>query len=64
MVNLIGNTTTRAGLKVQAEPDPAAYPTGVKISDADFAAVQLAAAAFHDDWNYAIALHRSGQVIV
>jgi Rhodopirellula transposase DDE domain len=63
IVSLIGNTTTRAGLKVQAELDPAAYPTGVKVSDADFAAVQLEPAAFHGDWNYAIAPHRSGHVI-
>jgi hypothetical protein len=57
IVNLIGNTTTRTGLKVQAELDPAAYPTGVKVSDAEFSAVQLQPAAFHGDWNYAIAPH-------
>ncbi len=54
IVNLIGNTTTRAGLKVRAELDPAPYPTGIKVSDAEFAAVQLQRAAFHGDWNYAI----------
>jgi hypothetical protein len=59
IVNLIGSTTTRAGLKVQAELDPAAYPTGIKISNADLAAVQLQAAAFHGDWNYAIVPHKN-----
>jgi hypothetical protein len=64
IINLIGNTTTRTGLKVQAALDPAAYPTGVKISDADFASVQLEPAAFHGDWNYAITPHDNGHVIV
>src|SRR5947208_568490 len=54
IVNLIGNTTTRAGLKVRAELDPAPYPTGVKVADAEFATVQLEPATFHGNWNYAI----------
>jgi hypothetical protein len=51
IVNLIGNTTTRAGLKVRAELDPAPYPTGIKVSDAELAAVQLQPATFHGNWN-------------
>jgi len=57
IVNLIGNTTTRAGLKVRAELDPAPYPTGIKVSDAELAAVQLQPATFHGNWNYAITPH-------
>jgi hypothetical protein len=64
IVNLIGNTTTRARLKVRAELDPALYPTGIKVSDADFTAVQLQPAAFHGDWNYAITSHLNDQVIL
>ena len=64
IVNLIGNTTTRAGLKVRAELDPAPYPTGLKVSDTDFAAVQLQPGAFHGDWNYSIIPHPSDQVII
>ncbi len=60
MVDLIGHTTTRAGLKVRAELDTGAYPTGVKVSDADFAAVQLGPAVFHGDWNHVIAPHDNG----
>jgi Rhodopirellula transposase DDE domain len=60
IVNLIGSTTTRAGLQVQAQVDRAAYPTGVKVTDADFAAVQLQPAAFHGDWNYTITPHANG----
>jgi hypothetical protein len=63
IVNLIGNTTTRAGLTVQAGLDTGAYPTGVKVPDAELAAVQLEPASFHGDWNYAITPRRTGHVI-
>jgi DNA-binding phage protein len=55
VVDLIGATTTREGLRVQAELDPAVYPTKVKVSDADLAAVRLTPHAFHGEWNYTIA---------
>ena len=64
IVNLIGNTTTRAGLKVRAELDPAPYPTGIKVSNAELAAVQLQPANFHGDWNYSITPRRKDHVIV
>jgi len=64
IVNLIENTTTRAGLKVRAELDPAPYPTGIKVSDAELAAVQLQPAAFHGDWNYSITPHQNDHIIL
>ena len=54
MVQLIAATTTTAGLTVRAELDESKYPKGVKISDAQFAAINLARHAFHADWNYTI----------
>ena len=55
IVNLIANTTTDAGLKIQAELDENNYPTGISVSDQDLAAVNLIPARFHGtDWNYAI----------
>ena len=33
IVNLIANTTTETGLKIQAELDTGRYPTGIKVSD-------------------------------
>jgi transposase len=54
IVNLIANTTTRKGLRVQAGLDTAAYPKGIKISDDQLAQVRLERAAFHGDWNYTI----------
>ena len=43
IVQLIGATTTQAGLKVRAGLDEKKYPKGVKVSDAQLAAVNLAA---------------------
>jgi len=55
IVNLIGHTTTRHGLRVQAELNTQPYPTGTKVSDATLHAVHLTPASFHGDWNYTIA---------
>jgi len=54
IVNLIGNTRTAKGLSIQAELDTNAYPTGIKVSATDFAAVNLDRDDFHGDWNYTI----------
>jgi hypothetical protein len=55
VVNLIGATTTREGLQVQAERDTGSYPTKIKVLDAELAAVHLTPHAFHGEWNYTIA---------
>jgi hypothetical protein len=54
IVQLIAATTTDAGLKVRAELDENKYPKGVKVSDAEMAAVNLSRHSFHGDWNYTI----------
>jgi hypothetical protein len=54
IVNLIGNTKTRTGLTINAELDENAYPTGLKVSAAELAAVRLKPDTFHGDWNYTI----------
>ena len=54
IVNLIANTTTTTGLQIQAELDTHTYPTGLKVSDKELAAVQLTKATFHGEWNYTI----------
>jgi Rhodopirellula transposase DDE domain len=63
IVNLIGNTTTRAGLNVRSALDTGTYPIGIKVPDAELAAVQLEPAAFHGDWNYSITPNHIGHVI-
>jgi hypothetical protein len=54
MVQLIANTTTKKGLKVNAELDEGYYPTGVKISDKELGAVPFTRNEFHGDWNYTV----------
>ncbi len=54
VVNLIANTTTSTGLKVHAGLDTNVYPTGVKVSDGELAALNLSPDAFHGEWNYTI----------
>jgi hypothetical protein len=54
IVQLIAATTTDTGLTVRAELDENKYPKGVKVSDAQLAAVNLSRHSFHGDWNYTI----------
>jgi hypothetical protein len=54
IVQLIAATTTDAGLQVRAELDENKYAKGVKVSDSQFAAVNLSRHSFHGDWNYTI----------
>jgi len=54
VVNLIANTTTRQGLKIQAELDQNKYPIGVKITDEEFEQLKIKRDEFHGDWNYTI----------
>ena len=54
VVSLIGSTRTKAGLHIRAELDSNEYPTGIEVSDEEFAAVQVEEASFHGEWNYTI----------
>jgi hypothetical protein len=54
VVELIAATTTRTGLRVQADLDQGSYPIGVKISDAQLREVPLQPHDWHPDWNYSI----------
>jgi hypothetical protein len=54
IVNLIANTTTKAGLIIQCQLDTQEYPKGIKVSDKELAAVHIERSEFHGEWNYAI----------
>jgi hypothetical protein len=54
IVELIGNTTTKQGLKIRASLDTNAYPTGISVSEEEMAAVRLVRDEFHGEWNYTI----------
>src|SRR5512140_1758589 len=50
----IAATTTSTGLTVRAELDTTSYPLGVKVSNADYAALPLHRHDWHGDWNYTL----------
>ncbi len=57
IINTIGATTTRTGLKIQATLDQAAYPKGVKISDRqmrELETTRLTRDPWHGEWNYCL----------
>jgi hypothetical protein len=54
IVDLIAATTTKTGLTVRCELDPAPYPKGITVSDEEMAAINIARDEFHGEWNYAI----------
>jgi pterin-4a-carbinolamine dehydratase len=54
VVELIGATTTEAGLKVECLLDERSYEKGIKVSDAEMAELDITGDAFHPEWNYTI----------
>src|SRR6059058_1220565 len=54
IVNLIGSTRTRTGLRIQAELDTTSYATGIKVTNKELEAVRLKKDKFHGEWNYTI----------
>jgi len=61
IVELIGATTTKTGLKVECALDQRTYEKGIKISDAEMATLNIAGDDFHPEWNYTIKPRRSGR---
>ena len=58
IVNLIGGTKTRMGLKVKAVLDTNDYETGIKVSDEQLDEIQLRRHKVHPAWNYTISPHQ------
>jgi hypothetical protein len=54
VINSIAATTTRTGLTVDARLDDGTDPTGVKVSNAQMAALPVSRHPFHGDWNYTL----------
>jgi hypothetical protein len=54
VVELIGATTTAAGLKVESVLDTRTYQKGIKVSDAEMNSLTIAGDPFHPEWNYTI----------
>ena len=54
VVELIGATTTKAGLKVECVLDQRTYEKGIKVSDAEMQSLNITGDEFHPEWNYTI----------
>jgi len=54
VVELIAATTTKTGLKVECALDTRTYEKGIKVSDAEMAALDIRGDTFHPEWNYTI----------
>ena len=54
VVNLIGATKTRTGLRVKAVLDTRTYPKGLTVEEAEMRDVQLRRHTCHPDWNYTV----------
>jgi transposase len=54
IVNLIGATTTKTGLKVKCALDRNLYPKGIKVGSKKLGQVQIERSLFHGEWNYTI----------
>ena len=54
IVNLIANTTTKAGLKVHAELDHGTYPTGRTVTKKEMREVNVSMIGPHVGWAYVI----------
>ena len=59
VVNLIGGTRTRGGLKVKAVLDTNQYETGVEVSKEDIGQLRLKRHRVHPDWNYITRYYRA-----
>ena len=54
IINLLANTTTEQGLRIQAKLDTATYPLRIKVTDEELGTVKIKRHQFHGDWNYTI----------
>jgi len=51
IVELIGATTTKAGLKVECVLDTRTYEKGIRVRDAEMAVLDITGDPFHPEWN-------------
>jgi Rhodopirellula transposase DDE domain len=54
-VQLIGSTTTDTGLEVRCEIDGNLYSKGIKVTDEEMEAINIARNEFHDEWTLEVA---------
>jgi len=54
VIQLIGSTTTTTGLKIICVKDDTVYKIGIKVSDEDFATINIKNVKIMPTWNYII----------
>jgi hypothetical protein len=54
VVELIGATTTKTGLKVESALDTRTYQKGIKVSRTAMKCLEITGDPFHPEWNYTI----------
>jgi hypothetical protein len=59
VLELIGATTTKTGLKVECAIDERIYQKGLKVSKAEMASLNITGDEFHPEWNYTIRPRRA-----
>jgi hypothetical protein len=64
IVQLIAGTTTAQGLTVSCRLDRRRYATGKKVSDEEFATLNLMPHAFRGEWNYSIRPRRRSKKVI
>lgn len=60
IVELIGATTTKAGLTAECAPDTRTYQKGIRVSDAEMEVLNITGDSFHPEWNYTIKPRQPG----
>ena len=54
IVNLISNTTTTSGLRIETSVDTHEYEKGITVNDEEMNSLNIKKAKFHGEWNYKI----------
>ena len=54
VIELIGRTTTKTGLKVECTLDERTYEKGIRIKKAEMKLLDIQGDAFHPEWNYSV----------
>jgi hypothetical protein len=59
VVELIGATTTKTGLKIESALDTRSYQKGIRIKKAEMKSLDIIGDQFHPEWNYTIRPRRN-----
>ena len=54
IVNLISNTTTDTGLRIETSIDSTIYEKGIEVADEELDSLNIKREKFHGEWNYRI----------